>query len=157
MSDQLFIIPFLGIFCVAGGLGLGHGLRALIHDRSPRGVFFMVWGAIFGGVPCTIGTGTFLAARSGPLFLVTPILFLCAVVLSMTILPELLEDIGASSLFAFGFGAIFLFIGVVLGMTQLRQGSPAVGLAAGGTFMLFGGLVCALGVNELIRGAQAQR
>src|SRR5436189_280036 len=97
MNDQLFTIPFLGIFCVAGGLGLGHGLRALIHDRSPRGAFFIVWGAIFGGVPCTIGTSTFLAAHSGPLFLVSPILFLSAMVLSLTILPELLEDIGGGT------------------------------------------------------------
>jgi len=154
MSDQLFLIPFLGIFCVAGGLGLGHGLRALIHDRSPVGVFFIVWGAGFAGVPCTIGTSTFLAAHSGPLFLVSPILFLSAMVLSLTILPELLADVGGGTVFAIGFGAMFLFIGAVVTMTLLRQGSSAMALAIGGVFMLFGGLVCALGVSALIGGKQ---
>ena len=105
-------------------------------------------------MPCTIGTSTFLAAHSGPLFLVSPILFLSAMVLSLTILPELLEDIGGGTVFAIGFGAMFLFIGAVVGLTLLRQGSPSTGLAVGGVFMLFGGLVCALGVSALIAGKQ---
>ena len=57
-------------------------------------------------------------------------------------------------MFAIGFGAMFLFIGAVVTMTLLRQGSSAMALAVGGVFMLFGGLVCALGVSALIGGKQ---
>ena len=149
------LVLFLGIFNVVGGVAFGHGLRSLIHDRSPRGIFMLIWGGFFGGVPCLMAASSLLAAHTGPLFLANPILFLSATVLSMTILPELVQDLGAGPLISIGMGAAFMFVGTSVGLAMLRQGTPAGGLAGGGLFVLAGGLIFALGVGQLLRPKQS--
>ncbi len=156
MTSQgaIFEILFLGLFNVIGGLALGHGLRGLVAERTLRDGFFIIWGAGFGGIPLIISLCTLLGTRSGPLFLVNPLLFLSAIVLNMTIVPELVRDIGAGTLVAIGVGAMFMFIGVGIGMTVFSKGSLAFALTVGGLFVLGGGLAFALGINALIRGKQ---
>ncbi len=155
IQNATTLVLFLGVFNVIGGVAFGSGLRMLVRERSPRGIFLIVWGGMFGGVPGLMGASTLAAARGSPLFLVNPILFLSAVALSMTILPELAQDMGAGPLIAIGVGAVFLFAGVAVGMAALKQGSLGSALMGGGIVALVGGLAFAVGVNQLIRGKQA--
>ncbi len=151
LQSALFMMAFLGIFQVIGGLAIGSGLRGL-RTHGGSSLFLLIWGAGFGGIPLLMSL-LILALSNYPLFaLIGPIVFLGAIGFSIFLLPRLLQDFDAGTLITLGMGAIFLFVGLGVGVLLLLQRQFGMALIFGGIFTLVGGLLCAVPIGALIRG-----
>ncbi len=151
-TQGLFPLAFLGIFQALGGLGLGSGLRTLVVNRSPRGIGFIVWGLLFGGIPALSGFMTEGSVRNVPLALVGPAVFLGAVLFALFALPRLADLCGQGTLLTIAIGGFFLFLGLGFMLDIFHQKEDVSGVLVAGIFFLIGALLSGIGIWSLIRG-----
>jgi hypothetical protein len=154
MLQQLLPIGFLAIFQLIGGLVAGDGLRMVFVKHAPGGIFLIVWGLFFGGVPALIGVAAAAGTRQPLLALVGPGVFIGALVFGMLLLPWIVQEYGAGTTLTLAVGCLFLLVGgsTVVGIVRAGTGATIVGLIIGAIFGLVGLLLCWTSVSPLLHG-----
>ena len=156
LQAALTLTVGLGIFQFMGGMGFGYGLRLLRGGRDAifSAIFMLIWGAGFGGGALFGSISKLLESNYPLLALIGPALFLGAIPFSIFLWPRLWQHPYAKPLTLLGIGALFLFVGlgVGIGAIQLRPEQNCLTLPCAGVFILFGGLQCVLAIRALIRG-----
>lgn len=160
LVGPLGLLAFLSLFHVIGAVALAYGLRDVwsgLREKRPGvggKLFLVVWGAMFGCLPFTLGVG--LATEDGgtPFILLGQALiwtsvFLIALFAWDNIL-DWLHPFLHIDVFLVAFGGLFMLVGT--GATALiARDELLFGLLFGGVFTLGGGLFFALGVWRLLK------
>ena len=150
--EQFSSLAFLALFQIIGGVAVGSGLRTLLVNHSPAGIFLVIWGLIFGGGPALASLGTTAGGRFSPLLFAGPAVFIGAVLFSLFLLPSLVQLLGAGNFTMLAVGTAFLFFGVFYGVGLLRAQQGLGGLFFSGIFVIVGALLCGAGILTLING-----
>jgi hypothetical protein len=161
MDDPLMMLGFLSIFHVIGAVALANGLRSVwrgLRDRKLKagsGLFFVLWGTMFGCMPFAFGLGLAADKEGGtPLVLLGEALvwgsvFLIALLAWDEIL-DWLRPFLHPDMFLITFGGIFMAAGMGAGSFIVRD-DVLFGVLFGGIFTLVGGVIFAIGVWHLLK------
>jgi hypothetical protein len=161
MDDPLVMLGFLSIFHVVGAVALANGLRTVwsgLRDKELRagsGLFFVLWGAMFGCMPFTFGLGLAADKEGGTPFvllgeaLVWGSVFLVALLAWDEIL-DWLRPFLHPDILLIAFGGIFMAAGTGAGSFIVRD-DLLLGLLLGGIFTLVGGVIFTIGVWCLLK------
>lgn len=144
LDNSLGMLIFFCIFEILGGAALGAAFRSLAR-RDAMGLFFLIWGAGFAGIPLLIGAVTFLAARQATYFYAQAFV-LGAIIVMVGLMPTgSVQGRGAVSGAEGGAiaGAILTMIGGAILLFNLRGGL--------GFGLVLGVLLAFLGVFLLLR------
>ena len=161
MDNPLVLLGFLSIFHVIGAVALANGLRGVgnwLRNKEQglgNGLFFIVWGAMFGCMPFAFGLslatdqerGTFLVLLGEAI--VWGITFLVALLFWDDVIDWLRPFLHPTT-FRVGFGGIFMLVGATTAAFVVRD-DLLFGLMFGGIFMLVGGIIFALGIWNLLK------
>lgn len=132
------MLIFFAIFEVLGGAALGVALRGILR-RDFTGLFFLIWGAGFGGIPLFIGAATFLSTDAPMYFYAQLFLFLTAIV-TVALLPnDFMQSRGEGSAGEGGaiMGALMTMLGGAVVVLNLREGL-SIGIIIGAFFAIVG-------------------
>lgn len=152
--DAFGMLLFFCIFGVLGGAGFGAGLRSLV-TRDFTGMFFLIWGAGFAGIPLVIGAITFLSQGQAIYFFAQLFVVLAAIV-TVALLPrDVLSsaaqikgaEVGALA------GAALAMVGGALVVLNLHAGFNIVFLF-GGVLALAGALIWLRSLFQVVRALQ---
>lgn len=127
-ADEAFpAFLFLCVFIVLGGAAVGAYARALVR-REPASamVFFLIWGAGFGGIPLLIGGAFFLTSKYPVFFFAQLFMFAMMIVLVALMPPELSTRAADDKLSSALPGAAMLVLGAAIILLTLQDG---IGLA----------------------------
>ncbi len=150
MNDPIFVLIFLSIFHIIGGIAVGSTLRGLRHGFPSGRLFFLIWGTLFGCMPLAIGFETFANADVVYLFALEMIV-LAGAILGAALMPDwMLDAFSSAELLPLAIGGLFLLIGIIVGGVLLKT-EPIVALAFGGIFGGVGALVFFSGLRSLLR------
>jgi hypothetical protein len=161
MDNPLVLLAFLSIFHVIGAVALANGLRA-IWDRwrdkeggLGNGIFFAVWGAMFGCMPFAFGLGLAADNEVGtPLVLLGQgIVWGTAFLIALLFWDDVVDWLRPflhPTVFLVGFGGIFMLVGAAVASFMIRD-DILFSLLFGGIFMLVGGVIFALGIWTLLK------
>jgi len=155
------MLGFLSIFHVIGAVALANGFRATwqwLRDKERglgNGLFFVVWGAMFGCMPFAFGLGLAVDAEMGtPLVLLGEAMIWGTVFLTTLLfwddVVDWLRPFLHPHMFLVGFGGIFMLVGAAAAIFIVRD-DIFFGLMFGGIFLLVGGVVFAIGVWNLLK------
>lgn len=139
-NESFGMLVFFAIFEILGGAAVGAGLRS-VWRRNASGLFFLIWGAGFGGIPLIIGGATFLSQGELMYFYAQLFVFVLAVVVVALVPDDLFErdrQLDRAEGFAIG-GAIMTMVGGMV-MVLTLQGGVSLPLLIGGFFALLGAL-----------------
>ena len=152
MLKQLVPFAFLGIFQVIGGLVAGDGLHKLFAERTLRGIFLIIWGMFFGGIPAVLGVAAAAGTQQPLLSLLGPLLFVGALLFGMLLLPWLAQELGAGTLLTLGVGGMFMLLGgsIVAGIVRAGTGTTLIGLLFGACFGVAGLWLCWTAISSLL-------
>lgn len=143
LDEPFGMLLFLCIFEVLGGAALGAAFRSLAR-RDLSGLFFLIWGGGFAGIPFLIGAITFLSAQQ-LVYLYAQTFVLLTVIVTVALLPaDFLQGHAAGEGRAVA-GAVLTMIGGAVVLMNLRAG---LGLG-----LLIGGFLALVGVLLFIRAA----
>lgn len=137
MEDTFGQLIFFSIFQVIGGAALGAGIRSVLqHDLT--GVFFIIWGAGFGGIPALIGAVTFIGSGQAVYFYAQLFIFLTTIVTVMLLPRDFLQKEGQAGAESGAIlGAIMAMVGGGVVLFNVR-GGDWIALLVGGIFALLG-------------------
>lgn len=141
LNEMFGMLLFFALFEIIGGAALGAGLRKLWR-RDGSGLFFLVWGAGFGGIPLIIGGATFLT-EGKPIYFYAQLFAFVLAMVTVALLPDDLLEANREPNSAEG-GAIGGAIMTMLGATVVlltMQGGLSIPLLLGGFFALLGALL----------------
>lgn len=142
LNETFGMMLFFSLFAVLGGAGVGAGLRQLLR-RNMSGLFFLVWGAGFGGIPLVIGAATFLP-QAKPIYFYTQLFMFIMPMIVVTLLPDEPLDASRDLGVAIG-GAIMIMLGGMIILFTMQNGV--------GIFLVAGGFIALLGAAFLIYAA----
>ena len=134
---------FLSIFEILGGAAIGAFVRTLLR-REPPGVtiFFLIWGAGFGGIPLLMGSIMLLTSDRPGLFFAQLFVFVMAIVLVALMPSEIYDKDADGNMPTAVVGAVLIMFGASVVLLTLSSG---IGI---GTFIgaavAFGGIVMLL-------------
>jgi hypothetical protein len=146
-----FLVVFLLPFHVGGGAALGVALRRTVQKgfslaNLVANVFFVIWGAMFGGIPLVFGLGL----GTPWLFLLQLGIFLGTIV-AVALGYEWLRDVYSHpGMFVATFGLVFFAVGAALAVSLLAD-DASEGILFGLAFCGVGGFVLLLGVWLMLR------
>lgn len=151
LNDAFGTLIFLSLFEIIGGAAIGVAIRGLLR-RDTMLVFFLIWGAGFGGIPFLIGALTFLAKGQTIYFYAQAFVFLTAIV-TVGLLPNDFlrvqgETTGAES--GAILGAIMTMLGGAVVLFTIREGL-SIGLLIGGFFALLGAFILVRTTITIVR------
>jgi hypothetical protein len=141
LEDPFGMLIFLCIFEILGGAALGAALRSLAR-RDVSGLFFLIWGGGFAGIPFVIGAVTFLSAHQATYFYAQAFVLLTMIV-TVGLLPDDFLQGGRETGGAEGgaiVGAVMTMIGGAVVLFNLR-GGLGIGLVIGGFFAFLGAIL----------------
>lgn len=150
MDDPLALLFFFLLFNFLGACGIGFALRQIVRrqwDALP--IFFLVWGAGFGGIPLFMGALFFIGAERPAYFLVQ-LTVVALTLVGMTFVPaELLEAFGTARMGRIVIGSILLIVGGGILVLNLKGGVSlaqlaALGIVFVGMILLLTGVISAL-------------
>ncbi len=151
MSSPAFILVFVSVFHLLGGLALGWGLRRVFARQFGSDVlYFFVWGAMFGFIPLFIGVAALAASGAGYLILVELLVLFVAIAFMAFTPDEYLAAFTSPQIVLTGTGGILVVLGAALFSATLSE-DWTTALIAGGIFMLVGGLFFAIGVRMALK------
>jgi hypothetical protein len=161
MDSPLVLLAFLSIFHVIGAAALANGLRAIWDWQRDRerglgnGVFFVVWGAMFGCMPFAFGLSLAAEKEIGtPLVLLgQAIVWGAAFLTALLFWDEVMDWLRPflhPNVFLIGFGGVFMLVGAAAASFTIRD-DVLFGLLFGGIFIFVGGVIFALGVWNLLK------
>jgi hypothetical protein len=164
MQDSLATLGFLSLFHVIGAIALANGLRQVWSRLRHRergagsGLFFIIWGAMFGCMPFAFGLQMATGHDSGrPLLLLAQIIIWAAAFLVALLawdeVVDWLRPFLHPDVFLIAFGGLFMLIGAGVGSFVVRD-EPLFALLFGGIFMLVGCVFFVIGVRELLKTGQ---
>ncbi len=150
LDEPFGMLVFFSIFEVLGGGALGIGLRGLLK-RDFSGVFFLIWGGGFAGIPLVIGGAAFLA-EGAPAFIVAQLFVFLTAVVTVALLPDdLLKGAQVQGAEAGAiFGALVCMVGGIVVALNLRYGI-GIGLVIGGVIAFFGLFVLLRAALSIVR------
>ena len=149
MDSPIGMLAFLSLFHVLGGIAIGSTVRGLRKGSAGRGVFFLIWGAMFGCMPLAIGAQTFTQANAMYLFAVEVIVLAGAIVVTAFIPDVLLDTFKSPDVTTIWMGGLFFIIGVGVGAAMLKT-EPLFTLLFGGSFAGAGALLFYRGLRALL-------
>jgi hypothetical protein len=132
------LLLFFSLFEVIGGAALGAGLRSLLR-RNFAGVFFLIWGAGFGGIPLLIGAASFLSSGQPIYFYAQVFIFLTPAVTVMLLPDDFMQASRTNNTSEAGaiVGAIMAMVGGAVVLLNL-DGGNIIALLIGGFFAFLG-------------------
>jgi hypothetical protein len=141
MEGAFEMLLFFSLFEVIGGAALGAGLRGLLR-RNFATVFFLVWGAGFGGIPLLIGAVSFLGMGQPMYFYAQVFIFLTAVVTVMLLPDDFMQSSRTANTSEAGaiVGAVMAMIGGTVVLLNLNGGN-LIALLIGGFFAFLGAFI----------------
>jgi len=161
-DNPLWILGFLSLFHIIGGIALGNAVRNIWRAIRNQGentswggsIFFVVWGSMFGCMPFVFGLDPALPNWFLPAQLLiwgTP--FILSAVFGRAILDW------ASPLFNVGtglmaFGGIFMFAGLLAGYFTFSDGELFQAMLLGGIFGVIGLGIFILGLANLFKNTR---
>ena len=149
MTELIGTLGFLSIFHILGGIALGSTVRGLRNGFEGSKLFFLVWGSMFGCMPLAIGAQTFAEANTMYLFVIE-ILILAGAIAVTAFTPDwILESFTSPDVVTIEMGGLFLFIGVVVGVSMLKT-NPLLTLLFGGTFAGAGAFLLYRGLRTIL-------
>ena len=150
MNDLIITLAFVSIFHAIGGIAIGSTFRGLRYGFPWGRIFFLIWGALFGCLPLSIGAQTFTKAGAPYLFGIEMVVLMSSI-LGAALMPDwVLESYNWADLSPIGFGGLFLLIGVIAGGILLNT-DPIWGLVFGCAFGGAGALTFVLGLRSLLQ------
>ncbi len=152
MNNSITQLGFLCIFNLIGGAAIGSVLRAVLRGKfSCNSIFFLIWGAGFGGLPLVFGIQEF--QKGAPYFLaIQSAVFVIAILVVAIIPDELLATLRSPNIFTIGIGGVFLLLGTAMLFTNfLELKGLTEKLLGGGIFIVAGGAVFLLGLWRVIK------
>ena len=134
---------FLSIFEVLGGAAIGAFVRTLLR-REPPGItiFFLIWGAGFGGIPLLMGAIMLLTGDRPGLFFAQLFVFVMSIVLVALMPSELFDKDADGNMPTAIVGAVLIVFGAAIVLLTLQDGIGLVTLF--GAAIAFGGAVILL-------------
>lgn len=151
LNESFGTLLFFAVFEILGGAGVGAGLRS-VWRRDASGLFFLIWGAGFGGIPLIIGAVTFISQGEPIYFYAQLFLFVLAVVI-VALVPDDLFAANRQPDRAEGpaiGGAIMTMLGGTVVLLTL-QGGVSIPLLLGGFFALLGALLLVTSAIGVLR------
>ena len=134
---------FLCVFEVLGGAAIGAFVRTLLR-REPPGItiFFLLWGAGFGGIPLIIGGAQLLTSDRPALFYAQIFVFVMAIVLVALMPSEVFDKDANGNLPSAIVGAVLTMFGASVLLLTLASGLGigtliGAGMAIAGIVILF--------------------
>jgi hypothetical protein len=154
MSNEIFLLGFVCIFHLVGGIGLGAVVRSVLaRDFTCQTLFLLVWGTMMGVMPLTFGADAFLSPN--PLLFALEVAFLLGVIIVSALFPmDYFNAFSAGNPLLAGFGTIMMFAGGAL-ILALRRQSPVEAFALGGALILIGALGFGVGLLRVVRAVEA--
>ncbi len=145
LDSPLFLLGFLSLFHIIGGVALGNALNSIwLKLRGQRvsmgnGCFFLVWGSGFAFMPLAFGAGEEIPAWFLPMQLLIIIVAMGVGVLWQGVLQEWAKPLFNLNVGLMLFGSVFMGFGMLFGFvfTQDAEG-PFLALIFIGTFGLIG-------------------
>jgi hypothetical protein len=164
MQTSLATLGFLSVFHVIGAIALANGLRQVWSRLRRRGqgagngVFFIVWGALFGCMPFAFGLQMATGQEDGtPLLLLGQvIIWAAAFLVALLAWDEILDWLRPflhPDVLLVAFGGLFMLIGAGVGSFSARD-DLMLAVLFGGIFMLVGGVFFVIGVSKLLKTGQ---
>lgn len=134
---------FLSIFEVLGGAAIGAFVRTLLR-REPPGltIFFLIWGAGFGGIPLLMGSFMLLTSDRPGLFFAQLFVFVMAIVLVALMPSEVYDKDADGNMPTAIVGAVLIMFGASIVVLTLSNGIGIGTLL--GAIVAFGGVVILL-------------
>ena len=161
MDSPLALLGFLSIFHVIGAVALANGLRAIwnwLRDKERglgNGLFFVLWGAMFGCMPLAFGLGLAVDEEVGTPLVLLGQAIVCgtAFLIALLFWDDLVDWVRPflhPNMFLVGFGGIFMLVGAAVAGFTIRD-DILFGLMFGGVFTFVGGVIFAIGVWSLLK------
>jgi hypothetical protein len=161
MDNPLVLLAFLSIFHIIGSVALANGLRTIWdwwRDKERglgNGVYFVIWGAMFGCMPFAFGLSLAADNEVGtPLVLLGQgIVWGTAFLIALLFWDDVVDWLRPflhPNVFLVGFGGIFMLVGAAVASFTIRD-DILFGLLFGGIFMLIGGVFFAFGIWTLLK------
>lgn len=155
------MLGFLSIFHVIGAVALANGLRTVwrgLRDKELKagsGLFFVLWGTMFGCMPFAFGLGLAADKEGGTPFVLLgeALVWGSAFLIALLAWDEILDWLRPflhPDILLIAFGGIFMLVGMGAG-SLIVQDDPQSGLLSGGIFVLAGGVIFAMGVRHLLK------
>lgn len=145
MDEPLGMLLFFALFEILGGAALGVAFRGILR-RDFGGLFFLIWGSGFAGIPFLIGTIMFLSEHQTTYFFALLFLLLTPIVTVALLPDDFMQSGGATGGGTDGgaiLGAVLMMIGGTVVLLSLRGG---IGLA-----LFLGAVVGLLGILLILR------
>ncbi len=138
LDSPFGMLIFLCIFEVLGGAALGVALRGLVR-RDFSGLFFLIWGGGFAGIPLIIGAASFFAMEAQTYFYAQVFILLTTIVTVALLPTDFLQTRADGNSGEAGaiVGAVLTMIGGAVVLFNLTEGL-SIGLVIGGFFALLG-------------------
>jgi hypothetical protein len=134
---------FLCIFEVLGGAAVGAFVRTLLRREPPgASIFFLIWGAGFGGIPLLVGGVMLLTSERPALFFAQLFVFVMSIVLVALMPSELFDKDADGNLPTAIVGAVMIMFGAAMVLLTLQDGVGWVTVL--GAAVAFGGIVVLL-------------
>ncbi|MEW5717348.1 MAG: hypothetical protein AB1817_01855 [Chloroflexota bacterium] len=152
MNNSITQLGFLCLFNLIGGAAIGSVLRGVLRGRfSCNSIFFLIWGAGFGGMPLLFGIQEL--QKGAPYFLLVQFaVFVTAILVVAIISDELLATLRSPNIFTIAIGGVFLMLGAAMLFTNFFELKGwAEKLLGGGIFIVTGGAVFLIGLWRLIK------
>lgn len=150
-GESFGMLLFFGLFEIIGGAAVGAGLRSAWR-RDASGLFFLIWGAGFGGIPLLIGGVTFLS-QGEPIYFYAQLFVFVLAIVTVALLPDDLLDPNrqpnSEEGRAIG-GAIMTMLGGTVVLLTM-QGGLSLPLLIGGFFALLGALLLVASAIGVLR------
>lgn len=137
-NEAFGMLLFLSIFELIGGAAFGVALRKLLR-RDLSGMFFLIWGGGFAGIPLIIGAATFLSSGQ-PAYFYAQLFILLGAIITVMLLPGdfMLTDAASNPIEITAIiGAALAMFGSVILLLTLREGL-GIGLILGACLAFLG-------------------
>lgn len=146
-NDALGMLLFFSIFEVLGGGAVGIALRGILQ-RDFSGMFFLIWGSGFGGIPLVIAAAMFLSAHQANYFFATLFVFFAPLLLVLLIPHDFLSSTNPTLTAESGAAIVGAVITVIGGAVVLLTWRNGIGFP-----LLIGAVVALVGIVILLRTA----
>ncbi len=122
-GEAFAALLFFCVFEVLGGGAIGTYVRTLLRREPPGAtIFFLIWGAGFGGIPLLVGGATLLTSERPILFFAQLFVFVMAIVLVALMPSEAFAQDAGNSLPTALVGATLSMFGAALVLLTLQDG-----------------------------------
>ncbi len=152
MNDLIFTLAFVCLFHVIGGAAIGATVRGWLRGHfACNSSFMIVWGAIFGGVPLSLGY-SLLVPRGGILFFGIELAVLIGSIFVIALVPDwFVQSFDGRAIAPVAFGGLFLLCGLAVAAASFTS-SPVTAIVVGGLFVGVGGFVFIWGLVRALKG-----